>query len=200
MVDQNLIKQLDISDAEIDAQFEEFFGDESTREGMDKFVSESMTDFDANTILKARVVGIVGNDVVLDVGLKSEGVVDKGEWEDAADITPGAEVEVLLEEVESDTGVVMLSKRKADRIVNWRRIVETCAEGDRVSGKVLRKIKGGLLVDIGVNVFLPASAVASQSKAYRSLSNCRRTSSSTSASKIRLNTSRPTRCARYRPT
>ena len=159
MVDQNLIKQLDISDAEIDAQFEEFFGDESTREGMDKFVSESMTDFDANTILKARVVGIVGNDVVLDVGLKSEGVVDKGEWEDAADITPGAEVEVLLEEVESDTGVVMLSKRKADRIVNWRRIVETCAEGDRVSGKVLRKIKGGLLVDIGVPVFLPASQV-----------------------------------------
>jgi len=160
MVDQNLLKQIDISDTDIDAQFEEVFGQEFDQGGMDKFVADSMSDFDTNTILKARVIGVVGNDVILDVGLKSEGVVDRGEWDDPdSEIKEGMEVDVLLEEVESDTGMVLLSKRRADRILNWRRIVETCSEGDRVSGRVLRKIKGGLLVDIGVPVFLPASQV-----------------------------------------
>jgi len=159
MVDRNLLKQIDVSDSEIDAQFEEAFGEEFERGGMDKFVSESMSEFNTNTIIKARVVSQVGNDVILDVGLKSEGVVDRNEWDDPDQIKPGAEVDVLLEEVESDTGLVLLSKRRADRILNWTRIVETCAEGDNVEGKVLRKIKGGLLVDIGVPVFLPASQV-----------------------------------------
>ena len=159
MVDQNLIKQIEVSEADLDEQLTGLFDGESGEEGIDKFVSESMTDFGSNSILKARVVGFAGNDVVLDVGLKSEGVVDRNEWDDPTTVKPGQEVEVLLEEVESDTGTVLLSKRKADRILNWRRIVETCAEGDKVSGKVLRKIKGGLLVDIGVPVFLPASQV-----------------------------------------
>ncbi len=159
MVDRNLLKQIDISDANIDAQFEEAFGEEFDQGGMEKFVSESMSEFNPNSIMKARVVGVVGNDVVLDVGLKSEGIVGRNEWDDPNGIEVGAEVDVLLEEVESDTGLVLLSKRRADRILNWTRIVETCAEGDNVTGRVLRKIKGGLLVDIGVPVFLPASQV-----------------------------------------
>jgi small subunit ribosomal protein S1 len=160
MVDHNLLKQIDISDADIDAQFQEVFGEEFEQGGMDRFVADSMSDFDTNTILKARVIGVAGNDVILDVGLKSEGVVDRNEWDDPDnEIKEGTEVDVLLEEVESETGMVLLSKRRADRILNWRRIVETCSEGDRVSGRVLRKIKGGLLVDIGVPVFLPASQV-----------------------------------------
>src|SRR5690606_16730501 len=67
--------------------------------------------------------------------------------------------EVLLEEVESDSGTVQISKRKADRIRGWERIVSQSQEGDDVEGKVMRKIKGGLLVDVGVPVFLPASQV-----------------------------------------
>ena len=66
---------------------------------------------------------------------------------------------MLLEDIESDGGTVQISKRKADRIRGWERIVETKAEGDVVEGRVMRKIKGGLLVDIGVPVFLPASQV-----------------------------------------
>jgi len=159
MVDHNLIKQIEVSDADIDAEFAEVFGKAGERRGMDEVVSETMSEFDANAILKARIIGVVGDEVILDVGLKSEGVVDKSEWDDPSEIREGAEVDVLLEEVESDTGMVVLSKRRADRILNWRRIVETCREGDRVSGRVLRKIKGGLLVDIGVPVFLPASQV-----------------------------------------
>ena len=66
---------------------------------------------------------------------------------------------VLLEDVEGDTGLVKISKRKADRIINWEAIMKSKKEGDPVSGKVTKKIKGGLLVDIGVPVFLPASQV-----------------------------------------
>src|SRR5437764_14927290 len=66
---------------------------------------------------------------------------------------------VLLEQVESDNGLVVISKRKADRIRGWESIISSKKEGDPVSGKVTRKIKGGLLVDIGVPVFLPASQV-----------------------------------------
>ena len=68
-------------------------------------------------------------------------------------------MKVLLEDVEGDTGLVKISKRKADRIINWEAIMKTKKEGEPVSGKVTKKIKGGLLVDIGVPVFLPASQV-----------------------------------------
>src|SRR5439155_12309461 len=71
----------------------------------------------------------------------------------------GQEVQVLLEDIEGDTGLVRISKRKADRIINWEAIMNSKKEGDAVAGKVTKKIKGGLLVDIGVPVFLPASQV-----------------------------------------
>lgn len=159
MVDRNLLKQIEISDTDINAQLLAAFGDDFKQDEMEKYVTDTMSEFNPNAIIKARIVGTAGNDVILDVGLKSEGVVDRGEWDNPEEIKPGVQVDVLLEEVESETGMVILSKRRADRILNWTRIVETCAEGDKVSGKVLRKIKGGLLVDIGVPVFLPASQV-----------------------------------------
>jgi small subunit ribosomal protein S1 len=99
-----------------------------------------------------------GDFVIVDVGLKSEGQVDKAEFEDTG-VAVGDEVEVLLEQMEDSEGSVVLSKRKADRIRGWEQILVTRKEGDVVEGKVLRKIKGGLLVDIGVPVFLPASQV-----------------------------------------
>src|SRR5439155_9597489 len=79
--------------------------------------------------------------------------------EDQADVEVGDDISVLLEQVESDAGTVVISKRKADRITGWNNIIQSKKEGDPVSGKVTRKIKGGLLVDIGVPVFLPASQV-----------------------------------------
>ncbi len=90
---------------------------------------------------------------------KSEGVVTLDEWEADNPPKPGDRVSVLLEEVEDDFGLIMLSKRKADRVREWERVIKNHAEGDVVKGAVLRKIKGGLLVNIGVNVFLPASQV-----------------------------------------
>lgn len=159
MVDANLIRDLDMSDADLDAQMSALLGNENPDQLMGTLAAPQPSVLGENQILKARVVNIVGREAVVDVGLKSEGIIGLDEWPDDVVVKPGDEVEVLLEEIEPDTGLVILSKRKADRILSWRRIVETHKENDNVSGKVLRKIKGGLLVDIGVPVFLPASQV-----------------------------------------
>lgn len=159
MVDPNLIRELDLSDTEIDAEFQAALGENFDEQLLASSAATAVKETGEGTLLKARVLGVAGNEVMLDVGLKSEGIVGVDEWDDPAQIRVGDEVDVLLEEVESDTGLVLLSKRRADRILGWRRIVESCNEGDTVRGKVLRKIKGGLLVDIGVPVFLPASQV-----------------------------------------
>jgi len=105
------------------------------------------------------VVGRAGDDIVVDVGLKSEGLIPAEEWDDSGSVEPGDEVQVWLETVESDSGHIIISKRKADRILNWQRILTYKKEGNSVEGRVMRKIKGGLLVDIGYPVFLPASQV-----------------------------------------
>ncbi|NQV24220.1 MAG: 30S ribosomal protein S1, partial [Rhodopirellula sp.] len=111
------------------------------------------------TILKGIIAQQIGNDVIVEVGLKSEGKVDVGEFGDPSEIVPGREIEVLLEDTDSEDGLIVLSKRKADTIRGWETIINTKNEGDVVTGKVIRRIKGGLLVDIGVAVFLPASQV-----------------------------------------
>ncbi|HVP13239.1 MAG TPA: 30S ribosomal protein S1 [Phycisphaerae bacterium] len=159
-MDQNdLLAQIDVSDEEISKQFEAAFGEAVDTAHLDSAIAQTISEYKTDTILQGRVVGVSGNEVVVDVGLKSEGYVPLNEWEDASQVKPGDRIEVLLEQIESDTGVILLSKRKADRIRGWERVLATCKEGDKVSGRCTRKIKGGLLVDIGVPVFLPASQV-----------------------------------------
>ncbi len=115
--------------------------------------------FEIGRIVSGKVVEIVGDQVVVDVGYKSEGLVPLGEWEDEPPPVAGETVEVLLEGMEDETGEIVLSRKKAHRMRAWEMVITRHHEGDVVKGKVTRKIKGGLLVDIGVNVFLPASQV-----------------------------------------
>src|SRR5262249_55839772 len=120
--------------------------------------------FEVNKIVTGKVIGIVGDEVVVDVGYKSEGVIPVNEWYDeGADKVvppkPGDEIQVLLDQVEDDSGAIVLSYKKAKRQKEWEQVIEKHKEGDVVKGTVTRKIKGGLLVNIGVNVFLPASQV-----------------------------------------
>ncbi|MFQ5502437.1 MAG: 30S ribosomal protein S1 [Phycisphaerae bacterium] len=157
--DNETLLQIDVSDEELNQELSSAFGESSDDSAINAAIVETMTDLKADTILKGRVVGKSGNEVVVDVGLKSEGYVPLNEWNDESSVDIGDEIEVLLETIESETGILLLSKRKADRIRGWERLLTTCHEGDRVSGKCMRKIKGGLLVDIGVPVFLPASQV-----------------------------------------
>ncbi|MBI4577236.1 MAG: 30S ribosomal protein S1 [Planctomycetes bacterium] len=126
---------------------------------METRFEKSVQNFEPDTIITGRILRIFGGDVVVDVGYKSEGIVPLDHFRSPDEVRPGDEVEVLIETMEDDTGLLLLSKRKADRIRGWERVVSTHKEGDVVRGRVSRKIKGGLLVEIGVPVFLPASQV-----------------------------------------
>ncbi len=159
MVDHNLIGDLALSDAETKSMLDRAFGTDAGHFDMDTLLAEQFSDLTLGTILKGRIVGLAGDNVVVEIGLKSEGLVPKTEFDDPEEIQVGKQVEVLLESIEGEDGLVVLSKRKADRIRGWETTLERTKEGDIVEGKVLRQIKGGLLVDIGVPVFLPASQV-----------------------------------------
>ncbi|HOX05591.1 MAG TPA: 30S ribosomal protein S1 [Planctomycetota bacterium] len=133
-------------------------------EGMDAkqvmaLCEKSVSEFATGSIVKGTIIGQAGDDVVVDIGYKSEGFVNKNEFDTLEQIEPGKELEVYLESVEDASGLVVLSKRKADRIRGWERVIQKHKVGDTVKGKCVRKIKGGLLVDVGVLVFLPASQV-----------------------------------------
>ena len=160
MVDYNLIEDLKLDGDLADVMIREALGAEVADGDMDALISEDIANFSSGSILQGKAVGIAGDYVVVDVGLKSEGLVPRTEFDDnAASIQVGDDIEVLLESPEDESGAVVLSKRKADRIRGWQQILETRNEGDEIEGKCMRKIKGGLLVDIGVPVFLPASQV-----------------------------------------
>lgn len=110
-------------------------------------------------ILKGRIVELTKDHVVVDVGLKSEGLVPIEEFSDPSQIYLGAEVEVLLDQAEDDNGQIVLSREKAERLRQWEYILEHCEEGSIVKGRVIRKVKGGLMVDIGMEAFLPGSQI-----------------------------------------
>ncbi len=158
MVDFNLINSLGNLDAEVDTAVSTALGDAASDLG--KLIQgDEVQDFTPGAIIKGKVSGHAGDDFIVELGLKSEGILERSEFDDPENVQQGQEVHVLLEDVESDSGLVKISKRKADRIINWEAIMKSKKEGDPVSGKVTKKIKGGLLVDIGVPVFLPASQV-----------------------------------------
>ncbi len=152
MVDHNLIADIGLEEAAIDAT-----GVMDT--DMEALLATEIQQYRRGKILTGKIVGKAGDDAVIDVGLKSEGLVNKIEFENFDELKNGDEIEVLLEDLEDESGIIKLSKRKADRIRGWERILDSNNEGDIIEGKATRKIKGGLLVDIGVPVFLPASQV-----------------------------------------
>ena len=159
MANRNLLRAFDVSDAEIDQIIQE-----DLDRPLEEVIIEQDQEFEPNRLITGRVREVKDNEVVIDVGYKSEGIVPLKEWtEEGTDtIVPpkvGDEVKVLLESVEDDSGLIQLSYRKARRQEEWERIIQQHKEGDVVTGVVTRKIKGGLLVNIGVNVFLPASQV-----------------------------------------
>src|SRR5262245_45760066 len=157
MVNRNLLRQFDPSDDAI-PDLENVFQEE-----IHKWIDSEEQDYEYNKIVTGKRLEIRGDHVFTDIGYKSVGVIKLDEWKeegsDAPPPKPGDTVEVLLETVESEDGTIQLSYRKAKRQKEWNAILAKHKEGDVVSGRVLKKIKGGLLVNIGVNVFLPASQV-----------------------------------------
>src|SRR5882672_9187842 len=135
MSNRKLVKDLSISDAEVDRISGELMvevgkSSDDVQKEIVKYYADSVKNFTADTIIKGKILQVVGDDI-----------------------------EVFLESVEDEAGVIALSKQKADKIRGWERIITSNKEGDVIEGRVVRKIKGGLLVDVGVPVFLPASQV-----------------------------------------
>jgi len=159
MIDETLIASLGVADDEAMDLLKDAFGSDVAGGDMETLLRGAIADLEIGAMLDGTVVGMAGDDVVIDVGLKSEGLIPKTEFDDLTQVKPGDKIKVLLEALEDEGGLIKLSKRKAERLINWNKLVETAKEGDIVTGKVLRKIKGGLLVDIGVPAFLPASQV-----------------------------------------
>jgi small subunit ribosomal protein S1 len=162
MVNRNLLRQYDLAEAELQSELEAAFP--VTESGEVKWLPDEEQQFEINKILKGRVVNVTDGEVIVDVGYKSEGIIDLQEWYDegldkVVPPKPGEEIDVLLDAVEDEMGSIVLSYRKARRQKEWEDVIAKHKEGDEVKGTVTRKIKGGLLVNIGVNVFLPASQV-----------------------------------------
>ncbi len=110
-------------------------------------------------IVSGLVTEIRQNEVVVDVGGKSEGTIPNVEFIDTGDLEIGIEIEVLLERLEGPEGSPILSFDKAEQKKNWENILSKCEEGSVVAGRVKAKVKGGLIVSIGVDSFLPASQI-----------------------------------------
>lgn len=154
MVDRNLLREYDVSDEEM-ATIVAPGGDEELLQAL-----QGEQNFEIGGIVPGKVVEVVGDQVIVDIGYKSEGLVALNEWDEGEEPPkPGDPVEVLLEGMVDDTGEIVLSRRKAHRMRAWENVISKYHEGDVVKGRVTKKIKGGLLVDIGVNVFLPGSQV-----------------------------------------
>ncbi len=115
--------------------------------------------FAAGEIVKGRIIEIRNKEALVDIGYKSEGVVSGAEFDDIKTVKVGDEVDVLIEKLEDKEGMVILSKEKAEFKQNWDKILTICNEGGRIAGKVKSVVKGGLVVNIGVEAFLPASQI-----------------------------------------
>ena len=115
--------------------------------------------FAAGNIVKGTIIEVRPKEVLVDIGYKSEGVISGSEFEDIKTVKLGDEIDVLIEKLEDKEGMVVLSKEKAEFKRNWERILTICNEGGTIAGKVKAIVKGGLLVNIGVEAFLPASQI-----------------------------------------
>src|SRR5262245_50911214 len=156
MVSRNLLREYDLPEGQLDRELEAAFG------GGGDWLPPDSQDFRENKLLTGRVRSVTSEAVLVDVGYKSEGTVELREWYDeaAGQVVPprvGDEIPLLLLALEDESGAVVLSYRKARWQKEWEDLLAKHKEGDVVTGTVGRKIKGGLLVNVGVNVFLPAS-------------------------------------------
>ena len=159
MVNRNLLRQFDLPEHELSHELAAGFGSPDA-----EWLPPEAQHYRDYKVVTGRVLAVTDDMVWVDVSYKSEGAVELREWYDdglgrVVPPEPGAAVDVLLEALEDETGAVVLSYRKARWQKEWDRVLARHQEGDAVSGVVTRKIKGGLLVNIGVNVFLPASQV-----------------------------------------
>ncbi|MEY2907098.1 MAG: ribosomal protein [Verrucomicrobiota bacterium] len=126
---------------------------------LQQLIAASVKNYREGSIVKGHILEKRPKEFLIDIGYKSEGVVSASEFDDPDEIQVGDEVEVLLERLENDQGMVILSKQKASQRQNWSKIVKLFEAEGIIKGRVKSVVKGGLIVNVGVEAFLPASQV-----------------------------------------
>ena len=125
---------------------------------LEKAYTNTLVDISEHQLIKGRVVGMNDRDVLIDIGFKSEGIIDRSEFTEESLPSIGDQVEVYLEYLEDSSGNTILSKEKADFMLRWRSLRKAYDNEEIITGKIIRRIKGGMIVDLGtVQAFLPGS-------------------------------------------
>ncbi|MBS4036361.1 MAG: 30S ribosomal protein S1 [Ignavibacterium sp.] len=125
-----------------------------------KLYSESFRDVKEGEMIKGKIVRVQGDNVIIDVGFKSEGSIPLNEFFEGAEPKIGQEIEVVLESVEDQDGNLVLSKQRADFLRIWERVLRAYDTGEIIEGKIVKRIKGGMVVDLlGMEAFLPGSQI-----------------------------------------
>ena len=136
-------------------------GDErDERAEMARMYEETLRDFVEGSIVSGKVLEVRSNEVLVDIGYKSEGVIAGSEFPDISEVKPGDGLDVLLDQIEDEDGMVILSKQKADEKLRWDNVLARFEEGGTTNGTVRSRVRGGLIVDVeGVDAFLPGSQI-----------------------------------------
>ncbi|MBN1560997.1 30S ribosomal protein S1 [candidate division KSB1 bacterium] len=143
---------------ELDSMEKEYNDDEF--EAMSKFYEDTLVDFKSGQVVLGKILAIGEKEVSVDIGFKSEGNVPVEEFDRIADVKVGDNVEVLIDEIEDADGFLVLSKKKADFMRTWDKVIESYESGEILTGQCIRRIKGGIVVDLGgVDAFLPGSQI-----------------------------------------
>ncbi|MCE1187818.1 MAG: S1 RNA-binding domain-containing protein, partial [Ignavibacteria bacterium] len=151
----------------VEEEFErskKFFDDEEYSQqefaALSKIYSDSFSNVKEGELVKGRIVRILNDSVIVDVGFKSEGQIPKDQFQKFSELKVGQEVEVVLENVENQEGNLVLSKQRADFLRIWERVLNAYDTGEIIQGKIVRRIKGGMVVDLlGMEAFLPGSQI-----------------------------------------
>ncbi len=143
---------------ELDREEQEY--SEAEFEELSKLYEETMSDFVSGQVVVGKVLAVNDKDVAIDIGFKSEGTVPIEEFDDPSDVMVGDNIEVFIDNVEDSEGMLVLSKKKADFMKAWDRLIDKYDKGEIIEGRCSRRIKGGIVVDLGgVDAFLPGSQI-----------------------------------------
>ena len=125
-----------------------------------KLYDQSFQDLKEGEIIKGKIVGISDDNVVLDIGFKSDGTISRNDFTSTEELKIGIEIDVVIESTEDEDGNLVLSKKRADFLKVWAQIIDAHENETILTGKILKRIKGGMVVDImGIESFLPGSQI-----------------------------------------
>jgi small subunit ribosomal protein S1 len=159
--EKKLLKATDASGREVDlSEFEEdFYTPDQVEKALEEY-NKSLDGLEEGQVVHGRILRITAKEVIVDVNFKSEGIIPLSEFKNVQEFKTGDEIDVFLEQVEDSEGQIILSKSRADFLRVWDRIFDAFEKQETIEGRVMRRIKGGVVVDLfGVDAFLPGSQI-----------------------------------------